>query len=140
MVLDIQISLFFHLVHTRINERFFWRVSPRDTAIQIRSMNFPNYFHALVAIVPVPCWLLIGNTNCPGECKRLNSNGTSVGISQICGNSTSPFNFPFKIVASIILFNIFLIESIVRLQSRDGLLIRRKMWGKWIQEFVVFGC
>jgi nicotinamide riboside transporter PnuC len=43
-----------------------------------------------------------------GNCKRLNLNDTFVGIIEIRGNSTySPLNFPFKIVASMILFIIF---------------------------------
>ncbi|GFV09943.1 hypothetical protein TNCV_4884771 [Trichonephila clavipes] len=65
-----------------------------------------------------------------GNCKRLNSNGISVGIIRIRGNRTSsPLNFPVKIVASITLFIIFLTESLVPLQSRGGFMFRRSMMG-----------
>jgi hypothetical protein len=57
-----------------------------------------------------PCAFLmaIAEASRTGNCKRLNLNDISVGIIGIRGNSTSsPLNFPFKIVASMILFIIF---------------------------------
>ena len=63
--------------------------------------------------------MVIAKANRTGNCRRLNSNGISVGIIGVCGNSTSSsLNFPFKIIASMILFIIFLTESLVPLQSR----------------------
>ncbi|GFU32387.1 hypothetical protein TNCV_2009261 [Trichonephila clavipes] len=79
-----------------------------------------------------PCALLIviAKASRTGNCKRLNSNDISVGIIGIRGSRTSsPLNFPVKIVASITLFIIFLTESLVPLQSRGGFMFRRSMMG-----------
>ncbi|GFU51416.1 hypothetical protein TNCV_1273781 [Trichonephila clavipes] len=56
-----------------------------------------------------------------------------LSIIRIRGNRTSsPLNFPVKIVASITLFIIFLTESLVPLQSRGGFMFRRSMMGTTI--------
>ncbi|GFW64512.1 hypothetical protein TNCV_2820931 [Trichonephila clavipes] len=64
--------------------------------------------------------VVIAKASRTGNCKRLNSNGISVGIIGIRGNRTSsPLNFPVKIVASIAFHCviIFLTESLVPLKS-----------------------
>jgi uncharacterized membrane protein YjjP (DUF1212 family) len=49
--------------------------------------------------------MVIAKASRTGNCKRLNSNIICVGIIAMSGNSTSsPLNFTFKIVASMILF------------------------------------
>jgi hypothetical protein len=58
--------------------------------------------------------VVIAKASRTGNCKRLNSEGISVGIIGIHGNSTSsPLNFPFKMVASMILFIIFFTGHLV---------------------------
>jgi hypothetical protein len=58
--------------------------------------------------------MVIAKASRTGNCKRLNSNDTFIGIIEIRGNSTySPLNFPFKIVASMILFIIFFTGHLV---------------------------
>lgn len=56
VLLDTQYFLFFRLVRTRICQKVFRRVSRPHKAVHVRSMDFPNLVHTLVAIVPVPCW------------------------------------------------------------------------------------
>jgi hypothetical protein len=52
-------------------------------------------------------WMIIEKASRIGNCKSLNSNGLSVGVIGMRGNSTcSPLNFPFKIMISIIKINI----------------------------------
>ena len=69
--------------------------------------------------------MVIAKASRTGNCKRLNSNG--IGIR---GKSTSsPLNFPFKIVASMMLFMSLFTESLVPLQSRGGLMLRRRIIG-----------
>jgi nicotinamide riboside transporter PnuC len=58
--------------------------------------------------------MVIAKASRTGSCKRLNSNDISVGIIGMRGNSTSsPLNFPLKIVASMILFIIFFTGHLV---------------------------
>jgi hypothetical protein len=58
--------------------------------------------------------MVIAKASRTGNCKRLNLNYISVGIIEMRGNSTSsPLNFPFKIVASMILFIIFFTGHLV---------------------------
>lgn len=64
----------------------------------------------------------------------------TVRIIGIRGNSTcSPFTFLFKIVASMILFIITLIESLVSSQSSGGLMVRRRILGTPVFNFLTFG-
>ena len=79
-----------------------------------------------------PCALLmvIAKASRTGNCRRLNSNGISVIIIGMHGNRKSPLNFPFKMIASMILFIIFLTESLVPLQSRGGFMFRRRIIGR----------
>jgi hypothetical protein len=78
-------------------------------------MDFPNLVHTLVAMSL--CFVDgygYAKASRTGNCKRLNSNDISVGIIGMRGNSTSsPLNFPFKIVASMILFIIFFTSHLV---------------------------
>jgi hypothetical protein len=63
-----------------------------------------------------PCALLmvIAKASRTGNCKRLNWKGISVGFIGMRGNSTFfSLNFPFKIVASMILFIIFFTGHLV---------------------------
>jgi len=63
--------------------------------------------------------MVIVKANRTGNCSRLNSNGTSVGIIEMHGMRTSsPLYFPFSIVASITLFINFFIANHVPLQRR----------------------
>jgi hypothetical protein len=60
-LLNIQYLLFFPLVCTRINWKVFQRVikphtSYTHTVVHVKSMDFPNLVHTLVAIVLVLCW------------------------------------------------------------------------------------
>jgi hypothetical protein len=65
--------------------------------------------------------MVIAKASRTGNCKRLNSKGISVGIIGMRGNSTSsPLNFSFKIVASMILFIIFFTESLLPFSSSSG--------------------
>jgi hypothetical protein len=109
----IQYFLFFLLVFIRINRKVFQRVSKPHRVVHLRSMDFPNLVHTLVAISL--CFVkVITKASRTWNCKRLNSEGISVGIIGIHGNSTSsPLNFPFKIVASMILFIIFFTGHLV---------------------------
>jgi hypothetical protein len=109
-LLNIQYFLFFLLVCTRINWKVFQRVSNPHTVVHLRSMDFPNLVHTLVAM----SWMVIAKASRTGNCKRLNSKDISVEIIGMRGNSTSfPLNFPFKIVASMILFIIFFTGHLV---------------------------
>jgi hypothetical protein len=49
-LLNIQYFLFFLLVCTRINRKVFQRVSKPHTVIHVRSMDFSNLVHTLVAM------------------------------------------------------------------------------------------
>jgi hypothetical protein len=63
-----------------------------------------------------PCNLLmiIAKASHTGSCKSLNSNGLSVGVIGMHGNSTcSPLNFPFKITALIMLLYSLIIYIIL---------------------------
>ena len=89
-----------------------------------------------------PCALLIviANASCTGNCKRLNSNGVSVGIMGMRGSSTfSPWCFPVKIVASIIFFINFFTDSLVPLHSRGGFIFLRRMIGEPIFKHKICG-
>jgi hypothetical protein len=48
--LNVQYFLFFLLVCTRINRKVFQRVSKLHRVVHVRSMDFPNLVHTLVAI------------------------------------------------------------------------------------------
>jgi hypothetical protein len=110
-LLNIQYFLFFLLVCTRINRKVFQRVSKPHTFVHVRSMDFPN-----LVLLRSPCDLLmvIAKVSRTGYCKRLNFNDISVRIIGMHGNSTSsPLNFTFKIVASMILSIIFFTGHVV---------------------------
>jgi nicotinamide riboside transporter PnuC len=87
--------------------KVFQRVSKPHTVVHVRSMDFPNLVvHTLVAIS-----LCFVDGHCKSESHRKLSR---VGIIGMRGNSTSsPLNFPFKIVASMILFIIFFTGHLV---------------------------
>jgi hypothetical protein len=58
--------------------------------------------------------MVIAKASRTGNCKHLNSNDISVGIIGMRGKSKfSPLNFPFKIVASMMLFIIFFTGHLV---------------------------
>jgi hypothetical protein len=58
--------------------------------------------------------MVIAKASRTGNYKRLNSNDISVGIIGMRGNrSSSPMNFTFKIVASMISFIIFITGHLV---------------------------
>lgn len=93
---------------------------------------FPNLVHKIVTDCSCALSLYIVNGHCKGKPhrKRLKPKDRFVGFIEILGNNTSssPLKFPFKIVAStILLFIIFFTVSLVPMQSRDGLMFRRRM-------------
>jgi len=65
-----------------------------------------------------------------GNCGRLKSNGVPLVMTGMRGISTSsPFDFPFKIVAPMIFGNSFLTESLVQLHNRCELMMRKLIIG-----------
>lgn len=70
----------------------------------------------------------MANDRRTGNCKRLNSNGMSVGISGIRGMSTiSPFAVPVNIVASIKFDINFFTANLVPLHSFGAFKFRSKI-------------
>jgi len=112
------------LVCRRINLKVYRRVSIPHRTVHVRSMDFPNLVHKF------HLFMVIAKPSRTGNCKHLKSKGRSVEIIGVLGISTSsPVKFPFKNVASMILFIIVFTVSLVPLQSRGGLMFRRKMIG-----------
>jgi hypothetical protein len=98
-LLKMQYLLFSFWVCTRINRKVFQRVSMPPIVVHVRGINFSPLTCSDVLVLC--CWSLQ---------KRVTqySKGISVGIIGMYGNSTSsPLNFPFKIVVSMIMFIIF---------------------------------
>jgi hypothetical protein len=103
-LLNIQYFMFFFLVCTRINRKVFQCVSKPDTVVHMRSIDFPNLVHTLITMSL--CYVI------DGHCKS--ESHISVGIIGMRVNRTSsPMNFTFKIVASIISFIIFFTGHLV---------------------------
>ena len=77
--------------------------------------------------------MVIAKASRTGNCRRLNSNGISVLIIGMHGNrKSSPLNLPFKMIASMIWFIIFLTESLVPLQSHGRFMFQRRIIGMTI--------
>jgi ABC-type multidrug transport system permease subunit len=105
-LLNIQYFLFFLLVCTRINQ-VFQRVSKPHTVNHLRSIDFPNLVHTLVAMS-----LCFVDGHCKSESHRkLQTFELARHIRQNHWNAWQQYifsyEFPFKIVASMILFIIF---------------------------------
>jgi hypothetical protein len=106
--------MFFLLVCTRINRKVFQRVS-KPTTLLLSMWEASNLVHSIVAMS-----LCFVDGHCKSESHR-NSEGISVGIVGMCGHSTSsPLNFPFKIVVSMILFIIFFTGHLVTVHLVTG--------------------
>jgi hypothetical protein len=105
-------------VCTRINRKVFQRVSKPHTVVHLRSMDFPKLVHTLLAMSMSLCFV---DGHCKsGSHKKLQTFELerhicrTVGIIGMHGNYllSSPLNFPFKIVASMILFIILVTWSL----------------------------
>jgi hypothetical protein len=112
-LLNIQYFLFFFQVCTRINRKVFQSVSKPDTVVHVRSMDFPNLPHTLITMS-----LCYVDGHCKSESYRILQ--TFELERHICRNpwnawnrTSSPMNFTFKIVASMISFIIFFTGHLV---------------------------
>ena len=99
-----------------LDVQYFWLILQEYT--QTNLMVFPTLEHAtynwpwedhgfskskpqIVIVSPFGLIIVIANAKRIGNCKRLNCIGESKGFIRISGRSTtSPWNFPLKIVAS----------------------------------------
>lgn len=126
--MDTQFFLFFLLV---------WNKSEGLQTCELATYNCPCEKHRFskssthnCSDYPCALLILIAKASHNGNCIRLNSNDISVGSIGIRGNSISYLlNFRFNIVASMTLFIIFITENVTSLQSRGGLMFRRRVVG-----------
>ena len=80
--------------------------------------------HTLVVIDPFALLIIISNASRTVNFKHMNSIGKYVGIIGIQSINTS-LNFPFKIVALMMLFIIFFTESLVPLNDHCGFMFQK---------------
>jgi hypothetical protein len=112
-LLNIKYFLFFLLVCTRIKRKVFQRVSKLHTVVHVRSMDFPNLVHTLIAMS-----LCFVDGHCKSELHRtLQTFELERHICQNLWNAWQqyifPLNFTFKIVALMISFIIFFTGDLV---------------------------
>jgi hypothetical protein len=107
-------------IYTLLKQKHEKRTNSGPVPYLLKMFFFFGIKNVLYLKKNVLCALLmvIAKASLTGYCKRLNSKGISVIIIGVHSNSTSSLlNFPFKIVASMILFIIFFTESLVSSSS-----------------------
>ena len=105
MLLDKKYFLSFHRVRTRTNQEVFRRMSVPHPC---EKHSFSKFGPHTCSDCPCALLMVIAKVSRTGNRRRLNLNGISVIINLMRDNRKSPLNFPYKMVASVILFIIFL--------------------------------